>query len=172
MGRSQFGVNLARPATFTPQNQALTRDDRTSGITYRGPSLFVELTLTSLGLRCTLGCGQGATAPQPNPRHRRGARSGGRISVPGGSHPSPRRHAAQFAFAMTRSNLLLRRAHAKKPLDWPQRAALSEAQAPTERDDRNDHRLEPALRCSSRDLPNNVSKYTKLAKKEDAIFSL
>ncbi len=58
LGRSQFGVNLARPRDLYTQNLALARDGRTSGITYRGPSLFVELTITSLGLRCTLGRGQ------------------------------------------------------------------------------------------------------------------
>ena len=170
MGRSQFRVNLTRPATFRLQNQAWSRDDRTSGIAYRGPSRFVELTMISLGLRCTQGCGQGAAAPHPNTRQRRGARSGGEFRCLVAAIQR-RADTAQLAFAMTRSNLPLCRAPARDLSIAPTSSAVRSS-GPQWRDDRTDHRLEPALRCSSRALPNNVSKCTKLDKKEDAIFSL
>jgi len=173
MGRSQFRVNLTRPATFRLQNLALTRDGRTSGIAYRGPSGFVELTMISLGLRCTQGCGQGAAAPHPNTRQRRGGPVGWANFGPWWqpSSAAPTRSPTGFRNAMTRSNLPLCRAPARDLSIAPTSSAVRSSGPPWS-DDRTDHRLELALRCSSRALPNNVSKCTKLDKKEDAIFSL
>jgi hypothetical protein len=147
----------------------LARDGRASGITYRGPSLFVELPITSLWLRGTLGYGQG------RPRHSQtphiGAVPGrvGRISVALVAAIQRRADTQPNWLGKDPVQSALVTRSCERLLDSPNKQRCQKLRTPTERGDRTDHRLEPALprRSVGRLL---VHSSTRLGSDRDPLF--